>query len=89
MGRHRALPGARRCWARRLQSGKEVPALLARVREHRMAKAALENAVWDAEAQEKRIPLWKLLGGTQREIACGVSIGIQDSHEQLLQKDRN
>ena len=69
-----------------LQSGREVPALLARVREHRMAKAALENAVWDAEAQEKAIPLWKLLGGTQREIACGVSIGIQDSHEQLLQK---
>src|ERR1035441_7299771 len=36
-----------------LQSGSEVPALLARVREHRMAKAALENAVWDAGAQEK------------------------------------
>ena len=69
-----------------LQSGREVPALLAQVREHRMAKAALENAVWDAEAQEKAVPLWKLLGGTQREIACGVSIGIQDSHEQLLQK---
>ena len=69
-----------------LQSGREVPALLARVREHRMAKAALENAFWDAEAQEKLIPLWKLLGGTQREIACGVSIGIQDSHEQLLRK---
>jgi o-succinylbenzoate synthase len=69
-----------------LHSGREVPALLARTREHRMAKAALENAVWDAEAQKKAIPLWKLLGGTQREISCGVSIGIQDSHEQLLQK---
>ena len=69
-----------------LQSGKEVPALLAKVREHRMAKGALENAVWDAEAQEKALPLWKLLGGTRSEIACGVSIGIQDSHEQLLQK---
>ena len=51
-----------------------------------MAKAALENAVWDAEAQQKRLPLWKLLGGTRREISCGVSIGIQDSHEQLLEK---
>src|SRR5664279_3133415 len=69
-----------------LQSGREVPALLARVREHRMAKGALENAVWDAEAQEKAVPLWKLLGGTRVEIACGVSIGIQDSHEQLMQK---
>ena len=36
-----------------------------KVREHRMAKAALENAVWDAEAQEKNVPLWKLLGGTR------------------------
>ncbi len=77
---------ARALLGKTLQSGREVPALLARVREHRMAKAALENAVWDAEAQEKVIPLWKLLGGTQREISCGVSIGIQDSHEQLLQK---
>ena len=56
------------------------------VRSHRMAKAAIENAIWDAEAQQKQQPLWKLLGGTQREIACGVSIGIQDSIPQLLEK---
>jgi O-succinylbenzoate synthase len=66
--------------------GADVPALLERVRGHRMAKGALENAVWDAEAQERGIPLWRLLGGTQQEIACGVSIGIQDSVEQLLGK---
>jgi O-succinylbenzoate synthase len=69
-----------------ISSGREVPELLARVREHRMAKAALENAAWDAEAQEKNVPLWQLLGGKRREIACGVSIGIQDSQEQLLEK---
>ena len=51
-----------------------------------MAKGALENAVWDAEAEWRQIPLWRLLGGTQEEIACGVSIGIQDSVEQLLGK---
>ena len=56
------------------------------VRGHRMAKAAVENALWDAEAKQKQQPLWKLLGGTRREIACGVSIGIQDSIEQLLDK---
>jgi o-succinylbenzoate synthase len=66
--------------------GREAAALLARVRGHRMAKAALENALWDVEAQEKKQPLWKLLGGTRCEIACGVSIGIQDSPEQLLDK---
>ena len=51
-----------------------------------MAKAALENALWDAEARQKKLPLRKLLGGTRTEIACGVSIGIQDSVEQLLDK---
>jgi len=67
-------------------SGRECAALFSRVRGHRMAKAALENAVWDAEARRQQQPLWKLLGGTRREIACGVSIGIQDSPEQLLEK---
>ena len=69
-----------------LQKGDEAPALLGKIRGHRMAKGAVENAVWDAEAQERRLPLWRLLGGTQPEIACGVSIGIQDSVEQLLEK---
>ena len=67
-------------------SGRECPHLFARVRGHRMAKAGLENAVWDAEAKLKKQPLWKWLGGSRHEIACGVSIGIQDSPEQLLDK---
>jgi o-succinylbenzoate synthase len=71
---------------KRLNSARECAALFARVRSHRMAKAALENAVWDAEAMQKQQPLWKLLGGTRREIPCGVSIGIQDSVEQLIEK---
>jgi len=71
---------------RRIESGRDIPALLQRVRGHRMAKAALENAVWEAEAQIKKMPLWKLLGGTRMEIACGVSLGIQDSPDQLMDK---
>jgi len=69
-----------------VKSGRDCATLFARVRGHRMAKAGLENAVWDAEARLKQQPLWKLLGGSRREIACGVSIGIQDSPEQLLEK---
>ena len=64
----------------------ECGARFERVRGHRMAKAALENALWEVEAQQKGIPLWKHLGGSQTEIPCGVSIGIQDSVEQLLEK---
>jgi O-succinylbenzoate synthase len=71
-----------------ISQGREAAALMSKVRGHRMAKASLENALWDAEAKAKQQPLWKLLGGTRREIPCGVSIGIQDSPEQLLEKIR-
>ena len=64
----------------------ECGARFERVRGHRMAKAALENALWEVAAQQKGISLWKHLGGSQTEIPCGVSIGIQDSVEQLLEK---
>ena len=59
---------------------------MGKVRGHRMAKAAIENALWAAEAEEKKVPLWKLIGGTRKQIECGVSIGIQDNIDQLLQK---
>ncbi len=69
-----------------LDRGGDCVPLFAAVRGHRMAKAAVENALWHAESIEKGIPLWKLLGGTRSEVSCGVSIGIQDSIEQLLKK---
>ena len=69
-----------------LERGRDSAPLFAGIRGHRMAKATIENALWHAESLEKRVPLWKLVGGTRSEIACGVSIGIQDSVEQLLEK---
>jgi O-succinylbenzoate synthase len=69
-----------------LQHGGDVPDVLKQVRGHRMAKAALENAVWDLEAQSKKISLADLLGGTRDVIPCGVSIGIQPTLEKLLEK---
>lgn len=60
-----------------IAAGRDVPAMLLQVRGHRMAKAALENAVWDLEAQVKGVSLAKLLGGTRDRIACGVSIGME------------
>ena len=71
---------------RTIEKAADSSALLGKIRGHRMAKGAVENALWDAEAQEKQLPLWQLLGGSQREIPCGVSIGIQNSVEQLLEK---
>src|SRR5215207_9232156 len=60
--------------------------LMKRARGHRMAKSGIETACWDLEAKKLGVPLWKHLGGVNREIACGVSIGIQDSVEQLIEK---
>jgi o-succinylbenzoate synthase len=64
----------------------ELPALLAPFRGHEMAKAGVENALWDSEALQKRVPLHALLGGTRQEIACGVSLGIRETPEQLVSK---
>lgn len=58
------------------------------VRGHRMAKATLENACWDLEARKLGVPLWRHLGGSRKEVACGVSIGIQNTPEILLEKIR-
>lgn len=72
--------------------GKEVAAasdifdLMKRARGHRMSKAGIETACWDLEAKKLGVPLWKHIGGVRNEIECGVSIGIQDSVEQLFGK---
>src|SRR5215469_4404066 len=71
---------------RGLSGPEEVNCRFKPIRGHRMAKAALENALWDVKAQQEGLPLSKLIGGTLEEIPCGVSIGIQDSIEQLLER---
>jgi o-succinylbenzoate synthase len=77
---------APRLFGGELVGGGSCPALFRQVRGHRMAKAALENAVWDLEAQKKNISLSELLGGTRSVISCGVSIGIQPSPAALMDK---
>jgi o-succinylbenzoate synthase len=69
---------------RELGSAADLPPLLQPIRGHEMAKAGLENALWDIEAKEKRIPLAQLLGGARPEIPCGVSLGIKKSVEELV-----
>jgi O-succinylbenzoate synthase len=66
------------------QHGGECPKIFRRVRGNRMAKATLENAIWDLEAQREGIPLYQLLGGVREVIPCGVSLGIHASIPELL-----
>jgi O-succinylbenzoate synthase len=66
------------------ENGGQCPRIFGQVRGNRMAKATLENAIWDLEAQRQGISLSQLLGGVRESISCGVSIGIQSSIPELL-----
>ena len=71
----------------KFDSAAQVYARTEHIRGHFMARGGLEAACWDLEARQKGVPLWKLIGGGSRmEIPCGVSIGIQNSIDQLLGK---
>ncbi|HWP44058.1 MAG TPA: o-succinylbenzoate synthase [Blastocatellia bacterium] len=67
-------------------SASEVNQSLNRIRGNRMAKGAVEAAIWDLEARLAGKPLWQHLGGTRSEISSGVSIGLQETTGALLEK---
>jgi O-succinylbenzoate synthase len=69
---------------RHFNSAAEIWPAMEAIRGHNMAKGAVESALWDAEAKQKGTPLWQLLGGVRQEIPCGVSIGIKESLEELV-----
>ena len=69
-----------------VENAADVFGLMRRVRGNRMAKGAIETACWELEARRLGVPLWKYLGGVRGEISCGVSIGIQETTDVLLDK---
>ena len=69
-----------------VSGGEEAGKLMQSVRGHEMARGAVENAIWDIEAQRSNQPLSALLGGTLEEIPCGVALGIQPTPEALLER---
>lgn len=69
-----------------IESPDEAFALTGRIRGHKMARAAVETAIWDLAARMENRPLRQMLGGTRAEIQSGVSIGIQETHAELLRK---
>ncbi len=80
---------APRVMGRELASAADVAPLTDSIREHRMSRGGVEAAVWDLEARREGAPLWKQIGGgARREIPCGVSIGIQNSVEELIETIR-
>jgi O-succinylbenzoate synthase len=71
------------------ESAAQVYDRTAHIRGHFMARGGLEAAVWDLEARRAGVPLAQRIGGGQlTEIPCGVSIGIQNSIEELIETIR-
>lgn len=62
-----------------------VEAALRPIRGNRMARAAVETAIWDLVARASGLPLWRMLGGERPAIDCGVSIGLQPTIGGLIE----
>lgn len=60
-----------------------VETLFQPIRGHAMAKAALENALWDLWGHMQGVSLQSLLGGTLPAVRVGVSVGLEDTLEAL------
>lgn len=62
-----------------LEHPSEIESLLAHIKGNRMAKAALDQAIWDLYARHHDVPLWKLIGGDNDKIDAGIVLtGIID-----------
>ncbi len=68
-----------------LAGPEDVEARLGWIREHRMAKATIEMAMWDLAAKQRGVPLSAALGGTRERIPCGVAIGIHPTTDVLIE----
>jgi O-succinylbenzoate synthase len=62
-----------------------LEAAFRRVRGHGMAKATIENALLDLSARRAGVPLNELLGYPPKPIMSGISIGLQESIDALLE----
>jgi len=81
---------APRVLGRRFEGPGDVHAALElNFRGHLMAKAAVEMGMWGVEATRLGVSLARLIGGTQRTIPVGISIGVQPSPAHLVEKVRS
>jgi len=67
-----------------ISTPEEMHEQFAWIRRNKMAKAAIDCALWDLYAKEQNISLSEALGGTRDQIETGVSLGIQKSPEELV-----
>jgi O-succinylbenzoate synthase len=63
----------------------ELQSIMSQVKGHQMAKAGLEMALWDLLGKRTGYSLHELLGGVRDQVEVGVSVGLQDSPEKLVE----
>lgn len=68
----------------RAMSAHDVAQILRPVKDHRMAKAALEAAILDAQLRENNVSLASHLGSIHELVPSGVSVGIANSLDELV-----
>jgi len=59
---------------------------MAGIRGHNLAKAGVEMALWDLIGKRQGKSLRELLGGLRARVEVGVSVGLQDSPEALVER---
>jgi O-succinylbenzoate synthase len=69
---------------RDVDSPADLQNYLKHIRGHQMVKAGLEMALWDIQGKQDDLALYQLLGGVRRRVDVGVSVGLQDSPEKLV-----
>jgi O-succinylbenzoate synthase len=67
-------------------TAEDVPVVLKPFLGGQMAKAALETAILDAQLKDQGISLAKYLGATKTKVECGVSVGIANNLDELVEE---
>ncbi len=67
-------------------TAEDVPVVLKPFLGGQMAKAALETAILDAQLKDQGISLAKYLGATKTKVECGVSVGIANNLDALVEE---
>ena len=65
-------------------TAERVATALAPVKGHPMSKAVLETAILDAELKETGVSFGQYLGAVHERVPAGVSVGIMDSIDELV-----
>ncbi|MBQ8828819.1 MAG: o-succinylbenzoate synthase [Burkholderiaceae bacterium] len=67
----------------------DINRIFSPIRRNYMARASIDEAIWDLWSKREGISLAKALGGTRRQVETGISIGIQKSPDELVKIVKN